>query len=69
MILAVAVLLTSCGGGTDTGLSAPENVKTTAGEGTVTITWDAVQGAASYHLYWSKTAGAAADGIDERDDN
>ena len=64
MTLAVVVLLTSCGGGdgTVTEISAPENVKATAGEGTVTITWDAVQGAASYHVYWSKTAGAAAGG-------
>ncbi|TVY00333.1 hypothetical protein FPZ49_33150 [Paenibacillus cremeus] len=33
--------------------AAPANVRATAGNGQVTLSWDAVSGAASYHVQWS----------------
>lgn len=36
--------------------SAPTNVVATAGDGRVTITWDSVEGADSYNLYWDTTS-------------
>lgn len=40
-------------------LSAPTGVIATAGDGQVTVTWNAVTGATSYNLYYSGTAGVA----------
>lgn len=63
--------LTACGSGssgggsedTNTGsVSAPENVQTTAGEGTITIEWNATQGATSYNVYWSTASGSGTNG-------
>jgi len=35
----------------------PENVTATAGDGRITLNWDIVPGATSYHVYWSTTSG------------
>lgn len=37
--------------------AAPTGVKATAGDGSVTLTWDAVPGATSYVVYWDTTPG------------
>ncbi|MFQ5597123.1 MAG: fibronectin type III domain-containing protein [Nitrospiria bacterium] len=39
------------------GCGGPQNVQATAGNGKVTISWDAVAGATSYNLYWNTTGG------------
>ena len=42
---------------TGTPPAAPSNVLATKGNGSVTLTWDNVTGAASYTVYWSNTSG------------
>lgn len=36
-------------------LSVPANVQATAGEGTITVSWDVASYADSYYVYWSTT--------------
>ena len=46
-------------------ISAPDastGVSASAGEGTVTISWNSVTGANSYNIYWSQTPGTASSG-------
>lgn len=66
MTLAAALLLNACGkdgGGFDTGVTIPQNVVAYAGSGIVTLTWDAVDDADSYTVYWSKDPN-----VNDRDD-
>jgi hypothetical protein len=37
--------------------SVPANIKVTEGDGKATITWDNVNGATGYNIYWSTTSG------------
>jgi fibronectin type 3 domain-containing protein len=39
--------------------NAPQNLVATAGDGQVTLTWSAVQGATGYNLYWGTQAGVS----------
>ena len=41
---------------------SPANVQATPGEGKITASWDAVAGATSYNVYWSKTQGDGTNG-------
>jgi hypothetical protein len=43
--------------------AAPDGVSATAGNGQVSLSWNAVDGATSYNLYWSTRSGAAASGV------
>jgi hypothetical protein len=49
-LLALAL---GCGSGGPRPPGAPQHVTATGGRGSVTVTWDAVPGAASYTVYWS----------------
>ena len=42
-------------------LAAPANVVAMAGDGEVTVSWDAVDGATGYNLFWSREAGINPD--------
>lgn len=42
-------------------IAAPRNVKAVAGNRLVGISWDPVDGAKSYNVYWSQTAGVVSD--------
>ncbi|MCL5022126.1 MAG: fibronectin type III domain-containing protein [Nitrospirae bacterium] len=62
LLLIMSASLAACGGGGGSSepvppLPAPVNVSATAGNEQVTITWDAVDGATSYNIYWSNTPG------------
>lgn len=61
LIGAMLVYLTaSCGGGGGAvlaGLPAPTGVVVTIGNGQLTLTWNAVTGATTYHIYWRTTPG------------
>lgn len=41
--------------------AVPENLEAEAGEDYITLTWDEVDGANSYNLYWSETPGVTSD--------
>ncbi len=59
-MLGMLVLSGCSGNNNDNGGSAPgapQNPQATAGDGSVTIQWSAVDGASSYNIYWSTTAG------------
>ncbi len=66
MFLAVAgIFLTSTadmtgGCSSSSGLSAPTGVVAVGGDSTVTLTWDAVAGATSYHVYMAEVTGVTA---------
>jgi hypothetical protein len=53
------IVSSSSGTNTNTGSapSAPTGVSTTSGNGSATLTWNAVTGATSYNVYWSTTTG------------
>jgi len=57
----LAVSLTGCGGGGPTAPtdipSTPTGVTASPGDGSVSISWNAVSGATSYNIYWSTTSG------------
>ncbi len=63
LCILLAVFLTACGGGGggngggSTSPSIPTGVIATAGNGQVTINWDAVAYATSYNIYYSTTSG------------
>ncbi len=58
--LALAALTSCGGGGGGEGVpTAPTNVAIVAGDGQATVSWDAVAGADSYHLYWKTSPGVA----------
>ncbi len=69
LLLIMSASLAACGGGGDSSdtnvntnqlpgpVEAPVNVKAAAGNEQVTITWDSVDGATSYNIYWSDAAG------------
>ncbi len=46
--------------------AAPSQVKTEAGDGTVTIRWDSVPGAESYGIYMNRSPGASRKNFDAR---
>ncbi len=64
---ALVALLTACDSGssgssdnnTDQQISAPGNVVLTSGSktGTITVSWDSVEGADSYNIYWGTVGG------------
>ena len=43
-------------------LSVPANVQATAGEGTITVSWDVASYADSYYVYWTTTQGDGTNG-------
>ncbi len=63
--LAIALAAAACsragtgGGGQPSPPAAPTGVVATPGDGQVTVAWTATQGATSYNLYWSSSAGVS----------
>ena len=55
--LSISIIFIACKDEALTPPSSPQNVTASPGEGEVTISWNAVQGAASYNIYWSESAG------------
>jgi len=59
-------LLVACGGsssGSDPAqLSRPVGITTSAGDESITLSWNSVSGATSYNLYWSETSGQGVTG-------
>lgn len=60
-VLLMTAAFSACSGGGGGGVpavpAAPANVSITAGDGRVTLSWDAVAGADSYDLYWKTSPG------------
>ena len=57
-LLVLPLLVTAgCGGGSNPSLAAPAGVTATAGDGQVSVTWNAVVDATSYNIYYGTTAG------------
>ncbi len=53
VFLVLGLSIVRCeGGGSTVPLAAPNEVTVTAGDGQITITWNAVSGATRYHIYW-----------------
>ena len=68
LIFLVFILITSvwfgegCGGDAAVSIpDIPQGVDATASGDTVAVTWDEVDGATSYNIYWSTTAGVTKD--------
>jgi len=51
------ITVSTAGNGSGEPPVAPENLVVTAGDSSVTVTWDAVANATSYNLYWSNSTG------------
>ena len=57
------LLLLSCGGGgggdsSPTAPSAPANLVAVSGNAQIRLSWENVNGATEYNIYWSTTSGA-----------
>lgn len=58
LVSAMAVVLwTGCEGPLTPGSGVPRQLKATSGDAQVLVTWEAVNGATGYHLYWATSAG------------
>ncbi|MEE8484259.1 MAG: fibronectin type III domain-containing protein [Nitrospinota bacterium] len=58
-VILLLIALPACGGsgGTSSAPEAPTNVVSVGGSGTVTTSWDDVDGATSYNMYMSTMSG------------
>ncbi len=64
LALSAVALVAGCDhqSGTSGALPAPTNLRATAGDGQVTLSWNAVGAATSYTVYYSATSGAGTSG-------
>ena len=53
--LSISLILVGCNDDEIAPRSSPQNVSASPGEGEVTISWNAVEGALSYNIYWSRS--------------
>ena len=62
-LMMFVLTLQACGGGTSGAIpKTPTNFKAVAGDQRVTVTWNSVEEAASYNVYWSTTSGTFKSG-------
>lgn len=66
LIVLFFILLSGCSGGdenafTSSPIATPENLQAVAGDGQVTLSWDAVATAESYSVHWNTTGSVSQD--------
>ncbi len=59
--VSISIIFISCKDDEIQPLSSPPAISAIAGEGTVTISWNDVEGALSYNIYWSELTGVTPD--------